>query len=49
VEEVKLMAILISDSFKIRESTSDEWEDILFSINSPGVPVGGSAGQYLVK
>ena len=43
------MAILISDSFKIRESTSDEWEDILFSINSPGVPPGGTAGQMLTK
>lgn len=43
------MSVLISDSFKIRESTSDEWESIQFSINSPGVPTGGAAGQYLVK
>lgn len=43
------MSVLISDSFKIRESTSDEWEDIQFSINSPGVPVGGTAGQVLAK
>lgn len=43
------MSVLISDSFKIRESTSSEWENIQFSINSPGVPVGGMAGQVLAK
>ena len=43
------MSVLISDSFKIRESTSDEWENIQFSINSPGVPAGGTIGQVLAK
>ena len=43
------MSVLISDSFKIRESTSDEWENIQFSINSPGVPAGGMTGQVLKK
>lgn len=43
------MSVLISDSFKIRESTSDEWKDIQFSINSPGVPAGGQVEQFLIK
>lgn len=43
------MSVLISDSFKIRENTSDEWENIQFSINSPGVPAGGQVEQFLVK